>query len=127
MHMPPQNEKSIVKSFRAAWRGLLLVLLDEPAFRYMLAAAALVAAAIVYFDLSRGETALLLFLVFAVLALEVINTLFERMLDIVRPEYDERVRRIKDIMAGLVLLASIGAAVLGTLILLPYVLQRFVK
>lgn len=119
------EEKSIVKSFRAASRGLLLVLLYEPAFRYMLAASALVAAAIAYFDLSRNETALLLLLVFAVLALEVINTLFERTLDIVRPEYDDRVRRIKDLMAGLVLLAVIGSAVLGLIILWPHFAQRF--
>lgn len=115
----------MLKSFRAASRGLLVALLYEPAFRYMLAAAAIVVAAIFYFDVTREETALLLVLMFAVLAIEVINTLFERTLDIVRPEYDERVRRIKDLMAGLVLLAVIGSAVLGLVILWPHFVLRF--
>lgn len=110
----------MLKSFRAASRGLLIALRYEPAFRYMLAAALLVVAAIFYFSMTREETVILLVLVFAVLALEIINTLFERTLDIVRPEYSEGVRRIKDLMAGLVLLAVIGSAALGLIILWPY-------
>jgi diacylglycerol kinase len=119
--------KSILKSFRAAFRGLLLVLAYEPAFRYMLAASVLVIAAIFFFDLSRSEIAILLLLVFAVLALEVINTLFEKTLDIIQPQYDEQVRRIKDLMSGLVLLASIGSAVLGLVILWPHIARFFAR
>lgn len=62
----------------------------------------------------------LILVAITVLALELINSLFERLLDIVQPDLDDRVRHIKDIMAGLVLLGSIGAAIIGIIILLPY-------
>jgi diacylglycerol kinase len=123
--MPKNNDKNILKSFRAASRGLKDVLRMEPTFKYMVAAAMVVVAAIFYFDMSRTEIALLILISITMLALEVINTLFEKTLDIIQPQYDEQVRRIKDLMSGLVLLASIGAAALGILILLPHIARFF--
>lgn len=96
------------------------MLKNEATFKYMLLAAFGVFVLIIIFDLTRTESILLALMVFSVLALETINTLFERMLDIVRPQHDERVRIIKDLMAALVLIASAGAAVLGLIILWPY-------
>lgn len=119
--MPQPEHKNLQASFRAALHGISDAIVHEPAFKYMLIAALAVAAAVIVFDLSRTERAILVILVFAVLTLELINTLFERTLDIIEPEYDERVRRIKDLMASLVLLASAGAAILGLIILWPHI------
>ena len=112
--------KNLFKSFAAAFRGLKDLLQREPVFKYFVAAFIAVIAAVLYFQPTRAESAVLIFVAIAVLALELVNSLFERMLDIVQPNRDERVRHIKDIMAGLVLLASIGAVIIGFIILLPY-------
>ena len=121
------KRKNLAASFKAAFQGITNTLLEEPAFKYMVVAALLVGASAIIFDMSRTERAILLILAFAVLALELINTLFERVLDIMKPEEDERVRRIKDLMSGLVLLASLGAATIGAVILLPYINEIFRK
>ena len=57
-----------------------------------------------------------------VLSLELINSQIERILDILRPDYSEEVRKMKDISAGAVLTASIGAVILAVIIILPYIL-----
>ena len=125
--METPTEKDLRRSFHAAARGLAEALRLEPAFKYLVAAAIAVIAAMFYFDTSRTENAVLILVSISVLALEVINSLFERLLDIVQPTEDERVRRIKDLMAGLVLLASFGATGIGIVIFLPYFKELFSK
>jgi diacylglycerol kinase len=92
----------------------------EPTFKYFIIAFLLVLVAILYFEPTKAESAVLILAAVFVFTLEFINSLFERLLDIVEPKDDERVRHIKDVMAGLVLLASIGAALVGLIVLLPY-------
>ena len=46
-------------------------------------------------------------------------------MDVVTIEHDDRIRVIKDLMAAIVLLASLGSAVVGFLIFYPYVLDLF--
>jgi diacylglycerol kinase len=121
------ERKSIKRSFYIAFRGLKEALYSEPSFKYMIFCAILVILGMVYFKTSRSESAVLIVITISVLALEVINTLFERVLDIIQPQPDERVKKIKDLMAALVLLASIGAASIGIIIFLPYIKTLFTK
>lgn len=119
--VPTKNKKDLTRSFRAATRGFWQVLTYEPAFRWMVFAAILVVAGIIFFRTSRSESIALLTMIFAVLGLELINSVFERFLDFLRPEHDERVRIIKDVMAAIVLLVSLGAVVIGLIIFWPYI------
>jgi len=118
--------KSLARSFVTAGRGFWRVLRHEPAFKWMLAAALLVAAGIAYFPTKRSENIALLTMIFAVLGLELINSALERVLDFLQPYQDERVRTIKDILAAIVLLAALGAAIIGFFIFWPY-LRPFLK
>lgn len=54
-----------------------------------------------------------------VLALEAVNTAIERLADVVSPEYDEAIRKVKDLSAGSVLFMALAAIVVGCLIFLP--------
>lgn len=119
------NEKSLPRSLLVALRGFWQVLRHEPAFKWMLAAAIVVVIGIVYFPTSRTENIALLTMVFAVLGLELINTVLERFLDFLRPDYDERVRIIKDLLAAIVLLVTIGAGVIGFFIFWPHLWASF--
>ncbi len=52
---------------------------------------------------------------------EAMNTAFEHLCDVVRPEFHLSVKRCKDVAAGAVLICALAAAALGALTLLPYV------
>jgi diacylglycerol kinase len=117
--------KKLIGGFRAAWNGLKETIIFERSFKIMLFIGAFVAGAMFYFPTSRLEKVILLLVTFAVLILELINSTVERIMDFISPQHDERVRIIKDLMAAIVLLASGAAALVGTLIFLPYLLAWF--
>lgn len=51
---------------------------------------------------------------------EIVNTAFEHLCDAVQPEFHISVKTAKDVAAGAVLVASVAAAIIGTLVFLPY-------
>jgi len=115
--------RGILSGFRAAIDGIRETVVFEKSFKIMLLVGFLVVAAMFYFPTSRLEKVVLLLATFSVLILELINSTVERIMDVVSPERDERVKVIKDLMAAIVLLASIGSAVIGTLIFYPYIFE----
>ena len=70
------------------------------------------------------DKAILLTVIFSVLILELINNVVEKIMDFLQPNQDERVKIIKDLMAAIVLLASIGAVIIGLIIFWPYFLNK---
>ena len=113
--------KKLVRSFKFAIFGIKTILQEEHAFKVMFLVAMLVVVAMFYFDLPLTQKAVLLTVIILVLILELINSVIEKLLDFVCPGLDGRVKIIKNILAGIVLLASLGAAIIGILIFLPHV------
>lgn len=74
-----------------------------------------------YFPTSRTEKAVIATAIFAVLTLELVNIVIERLLDFIQPKHDEKVRIIKDLMAAIVLLASLGVVVIGLIVFWPHI------
>jgi len=56
----------------------------------------------------------------AVISMEAINTSIELLADVYTLEYNEKIKQVKDIAAGAVLLVSLFAVVVGILVFLPY-------
>ncbi len=54
-----------------------------------------------------------------VLSAEAFNTCIERLADMVSPAADDRIKYIKDLAAGAVLIAAITAAIIGSIIFIP--------
>ena len=108
--------KNFLNSVKAALNGLREALISERNFIIMLVIAVLVVVAMFYSPTTRLEKIALLFAIFSVLVLELINSTIERIMNVVIPEYDHRVKIIKDLMAATVLLASLGAALVGAFI-----------
>ncbi len=52
---------------------------------------------------------------------EVVNTVVEKLIDLVHPEYSRQVKHVKDMMAGAVLMASVLAVIIGILVFYPYI------
>ncbi|MEK7503517.1 MAG: diacylglycerol kinase family protein [Patescibacteria group bacterium] len=114
------DSKKLFKSFGFAFSGLKTIFEEEHAFKIMFFIAILVIAAMFYFDLPLTQKAVLFTMIFLVLILELINSVIEKVLDFVCSELNGKVKIIKDVLAGIVLLASLGAAAIGILIFLPY-------
>lgn len=112
--------KKLKDSFKFAFSGLKETLIFERNFRIMVFIAAVVIVAMIYFDTSRAEKAVLFAAIFAVLALELINTVIERLLDFLEPAHHEKVRVIKDLMAAIVLVTCFGAIIIGLIVFWPH-------
>lgn len=78
--------------------------------------------AAVWFKISNTELAALFFAILLVFLAEVVNTALEKTLDLIEPNHHDQVGVIKDIAAGAVLVAAIGAAGIGAAVFLPYLL-----
>ena len=78
-----------------------------------------------YFELTKIEWLLVTICIGMVIASEMINAAVEKLCDLVQPEFDLRVKSIKDISAGAVLIVSMAAAILGLTIFIPKVITWF--
>jgi undecaprenol kinase/diacylglycerol kinase (ATP) len=110
----------LVKSFRYALRGLAHVAKTELSFQIQLAISVVVVLFMFAFPLMTWQRIILILLIAAVLILEVINTIFERIVDTFKARVHPVVGEVKDMMAAAVLIASTVAAIVGLLIFLPY-------
>lgn len=112
--------KRFLGSFGYALRGLPAGWRGQTNIRVMTALAIVAVASGWWTGLSFAEWAALVVVIGLVLALELLNTAGEKLVDILSPEHDDRYGQVKDILAAAVLLASIAAAITGLLIFLPH-------
>ena len=101
----------------------MVVFRHEQSFRLQVIAAATVIFLAILFSVSSSEFIVLLLLIGSILALEMINSIFERIVDSFKPRIHPIVKDIKDIMAGTVLLVSLIAIVIGVAIFDSYVVE----
>lgn len=112
--------KKLCESFKYAINGLRETLIYGRNFKIMLFFAASAIFLMFHFPTSRTEKAVIVTAIFSVLILELVNIVIERLLDFLQPEYSDKVRIIKDLTAAIVLLAGIGAAVIGFIVFWSY-------
>jgi len=110
------NFNRLKNSFAHALRGVRVVFHNEQSFRLQSFAAVVIVLLAIWFRVSVFEWIVLLLLIGLVLTLELINSVFERIVDTFKPRIHPIVRDIKDIMAATVLLMSLVALVIGAMI-----------
>jgi len=113
------NFKKFTQSVSYAIRGLRSVSREQN-FRIQVVSALSVIVLIILLGLKVWETVALLMMITLVLVLEIINSIFECIVDILEPRVHPHAKTIKDMMASAVLIASLGAFLVGILILWPY-------
>jgi len=111
------TQAKFVGSFSNAIKGILSGISGERNIKIQLLIGLLVIIASLLLKISVIHLIIILFVVFLVIILELINTSFERLIDLVHPDYHKGFGEIKDIMAGVVLLSSILSVIVGFLIL----------
>ncbi len=115
-----KKKQNIFHSISHALAGVKHVFKTEKSFRIQVVVGVLVIVFAVVFPLASWEQVVILLLVGLVLILELINSVFERLVDSFRPRLHPVVGEIKDIMAAAVLIASIFAAIIGLIIFIPH-------
>jgi undecaprenol kinase len=113
--------KSLSRSYRAAWRGLVRAFTGERTFRVMVALGLLVIILVSTVPLAGSERLMLLLVTGLVLVLELLNTMVERFMDLMKPRLSAYVRDVKDLMAAAVLVAAVFAALIGIIIFIPHI------
>ncbi|MEI7749896.1 MAG: diacylglycerol kinase family protein [Candidatus Moraniibacteriota bacterium] len=115
------------KSFRHATDGIRSAFSTERNLRieFMLGAMSIILSFLL--PLSITERAVVFLTIGVILPLEIVNTCFERLMDVLSPQYHESVRVIKDLTAGAVLIASIAATFVGLVIFVPHIIAVFSK
>lgn len=111
-------------SFGFAFQGIKQAL-KEPNFKIEVSAAVLVCMVAAYFNISKIEWCLIIACCGLVLALELINSAIERLCNLVTEEIDPRVKFIKDVSAGAVLIVSLASLIMGIIIFYPYLRSFF--
>ncbi|MBN3034172.1 MAG: diacylglycerol kinase family protein [Bacteroidales bacterium] len=122
MTSKPFSPGERLKSFRWAARGIREVYRTQHNFRIHLILAAVVTLGAFLLKVSRMEWLILIICIVSVLAAEFMNSALERMVDLLSPQQQISAGFIKDAAAAAVLIIAIGAAVIGSLIFLPYFL-----
>lgn len=115
--------RRLLKSFRYALIGLGYVWKTEQSFRVQVFVGAAVLGIGAWLQMSALRYVLLILLVTFVLVLEVLNTFFEKLIDIIAPKIHSYAGMLKDILAAAVFVAAAGAAAVGLLLFLPYLVS----
>ncbi len=120
------RNRHFLQALRHAEDGVAHVARRERNFRFHLLAAALVIIAGLLLHLSLISWCWIVAAVFAVLIAEMANTAVEELVDLlVGHHYSTGAKHIKDIAAGIVLLTSWLAVIIGLLVFVPALLKVF--
>jgi diacylglycerol kinase len=118
-------KNKLLKSFRDAIRGILYIFKTQRNFRIQIACFIVATGAAIALGLTLPEIAIIVFAGGLVMVGEMINTGLERLVDLISPQYHPLARDIKDISAGVVLVASILAVIIGMIIFIPAIIKLF--
>lgn len=114
---------SLLSSFAHAFDGVITGLRAERNMIVHFGAMVVVVVFGVILHISAAEWIVCVMLFALVMALELVNTAVETAVDLCTDAYDPRAKVAKDTAAGAVLVAAVGAAIIGCVIFLPKLLQ----
>ncbi|BBO23431.1 MAG: phosphatase PAP2 family protein [Armatimonadetes bacterium] len=116
--MSIERRHGFLEAFNVAMRGLVYTFRTQRHMRFHLYVVLVVTIAGVFFGLRLRELLVLLFTISLVLVAEMFNSAIETTVDLVQPTYHPLAKFAKDIAAGAVLITTIIALVVGSLLLL---------
>ena len=115
-----------LRSFRYAFAGVRLLFGEEHNARIHATITVLVVVAGIVLRVSPVEWGVLVICIGMVLAAEAFNSAIERVANYLTTERDDRIRDIKDLAAGAVLLCAIAAAIVGLIVFVPHIVYCYV-
>jgi diacylglycerol kinase len=118
----------ISKSFGYAFNGLHTALREEPNFRIHLIFAICAMILGILLGISTIEWIILIFTIFFVIVLELLNTVLEALVDLVSPDVKPAAKIAKDVSAACVLTSAFMSIIVGVMLFAPkifLILQSF--
>ena len=103
--------KKQLKSFGYAFEGIISAIKSESHLRFHLVAAFYVFLFAAVSDFTHTQWVALILTVCLVIFSELVNTALEEVCDLYSKDINPKIKRIKDVSAGAVLILAIGAAV----------------
>jgi diacylglycerol kinase (ATP) len=114
-----------ILSFKFAFKGIVVLFKNEHNAWIHLLATFVVLLLGWGLNISRAEWMLIVFAIAMVLVAEGFNTAIEYLANAVSIQKNENIRKAKDVAAGAVLLAAFASAIIGLLIFIPKLIERF--
>ena len=115
--------KFIIRRFKGiiiAIKGMFYLLKNEDSIKVQSIVCVFFVLLGCYFEINKTEWIIHVLLIGFILTTEGLNTVAEKICDLINPEYDERIKIIKDIAAGAVSFAVISSLIILFIIYLPY-------
>lgn len=109
--------------FQYAWNGLKETIRLERNFRIHLVFTVVVIIVSALLQLKQWEWVAIIFAIALVLIAELMNTVIERTIDYIKPDIHPEAKIIKDVSAGIVLVAAILSITIGLIIFIPYIVN----
>ncbi len=119
----PDSHPHFLKGMMHALHGVRHVFQHERNARVHLAFAVLAFLLGVFLQVSGVELAAVFFAVILVFLAEIFNTAIERTLDLIDIRENARIKLIKDMAAGAVLVAAVAALMIGVAIFAPHIVE----
>jgi len=119
------NKNTLIQSFKYAFEGIYFAVKLNRNMRIHITVAIIVILASIYFKVSVFEMGILGVMIVLVISTEMINTALEEMVNLIINEHRKEAKIAKDVGAGMVLVASIGAVIIGFLVFIPHIIKLF--
>lgn len=114
---PAKGQQGVARSFEHAYRGMISAVRTQRNMRFHVVVAVLVLVASLLVGVSKLELAVLVLTILLVFVTELFNTAMEFVVDLATREYHPLAKLAKDVSAGAVLVSSVGAVLVGYLVI----------
>lgn len=118
--------ESVLASFRFAWAGICYTFRTQRNFRIQTTIGLIAISLSFFVHLSSFRFLAVCLTIVIVLALELLNTAIEAVVDLtIGKQFHDLAKTAKDCSAGAVLVSAIGSIVVAIILLLPPLLEKF--
>jgi diacylglycerol kinase (ATP) len=114
---PRKGQQGVARSFEHAYRGMIYAVRTQRNMRFHVVVAVLVLVGSLLVGVRKLELAVLVLTILLVFVTELFNTAMEFVVDLATREYHPLAKLAKDVSAGAVLVSSVGALLVGYLVL----------
>lgn len=117
--------KKFIQSVKYALEGIHYAINSDQNLVIHFIVAIFVIAFSIFLRVTPFEMGILGVTILLVIACEMVNSAIEKMVDLITKEHRAEAKIAKDVSAGMVLISATGAAIIGVLIFVPYILKFF--
>jgi diacylglycerol kinase len=115
----------LFKSFTYAFRGLIKAWREERNLQIHSVVAIIIIVASFVFQIKPWEWCAVLLCIALVVVMEFINSVVERLADMLKPRINIYIKEIKDIMAAATFVSALFSATVGLIIFVPHIWGYF--